>query len=76
MVIDFFILKLSKTITSNDYLLFSKFIRIDSTGLVFWVWFLFSLSFSGSELVLSLKQMLIFVVMMTKLKNMYSLGLK
>lgn len=27
MVIDFFILKLSKTIISNDYLLFSKFLK-------------------------------------------------
>lgn len=26
-VIDFFVLKLSKNITSNDYLLFSKFIK-------------------------------------------------
>lgn len=33
-------------------------------------------SFSGTELVLSLKLLLIFLVVMTKLKNKYSLGLK
>lgn len=35
-----------------------------------------SLSFSGTELVLTLKQLLIFLVVMTKLKNKYSLCFK
>lgn len=46
MVIDFFILKLSKTIISNDYLLFSKFLK-ELILWRLWVVFFHSLSFSG-----------------------------